>query len=283
MTMKNALVTLVICLLFSTSYAQKKEKIKGDRNVTVSEAKINSFNRLVVGEDFEIDLIEGTEAEIFIEADDNLHDVIKFNVADSTLYFSTDKNITTFKKMNIKVTYTNTLKQIETSENGQVSSLTSIDLDELTLVHSGSSKAYLNIKAPMFKLINNDKAKLKLNVTTDNATFELNDNSKVEALIEGNNLQVDLLQRANAKIEGDLSKLEIVADNNSVFNGRHLSSEEVIVECDLNSKAYVNSVGQLSLSSKGNSEVFIYNFPAITITAFEGTSKLHKKELKKKK
>ena len=142
---KKALLTLCFCLLAMATYSQK-DKIKGSKNVTTQETRINSFNRIVVGEKFKVDLIEGDEASVFIEADDNLHDVIKFNVADSTLYFSTSMRITTSRKMNIKVTYTNTLKQIETLENGEVSSLTSINLDDIVLVHSGTSKAFLNVK-----------------------------------------------------------------------------------------------------------------------------------------
>ena len=279
--MKKALIILFVSLLFSNSYAQKKEKIKGSRNVTVSETNINSFNRIIVGEDFKIDLIEGQQASVFIEADDNLQDVIKFSVADSTLSFQTSRNITTFKKMNIKVTYTRALKQIETLDNAEVSSLTSINLDEITLMHSGSSRAYLNIKSPKFKLTNNDRSKLKLNVETGLATLELNDNSKIEALIEGESLEVDAYQRANAKIEGDLQKMEVRADNTSVFNGRNLIAMNADVSGDLNSKIYINVTDAVTIGAKGNSEIFIYNTPAITLTAFEGTSKLHKKELKK--
>ncbi|NNK88316.1 MAG: DUF2807 domain-containing protein [Flavobacteriaceae bacterium] len=281
MMMKQALITVIVCVLFSTSYAQKRDKIKGSRNVTISQTNINSFNRIIVGEDFKIDLIEGQQASVFVEADDNLQDVVKYNVADSTLSFQTTKNITTFKKLNIKVTYTRTLKQIETIDNGEVSSLTSIDLDEVTLTHSGSSRAYLNIKSPKFKLTNNDRSKLKLNVKTSLATLELNDNSKIEALIEGESLEVDIYQRANAKIEGGLQKMELRADNTSIFNGRNLVVANAEISGDLNCNIYINVTDAVSIGAKGNSEVFIYNNPAITLTAFEGTSKLHKKELKK--
>lgn len=282
MTMKKALITLVACCLFSASYAQSKQKIKGNRNVTVSETPINSFNRIVVGEEFKVDLIEGQEAEVFIETDENLQEVIKFNVADSTLYFSSSKRITTFKKMSIKVTYTRSLKQIEVQENGEVSSLTSLDLDELTLVNSGSSKSFLNVKTPKFKVINNERSKVKLNVTTSTATLELNDNSKLEALFTVDSMYVDMLQRSNSKIEGDVKSLEIVTDNYSVFNGRNLMAEEAVVNSDLNSNVFVNAINSLNIESRGNSEVFVYNTPAITLTTFEGAAKLHKKEMKKK-
>ena len=278
---KKALIAVVLCLLFTTTYAQNTEKIKGDRNVTISEANINSFNRIVVGERFKIDLIEGEQASVFIETDENLHDVISFNVADSTLYFKTTKRITTFKKMSIKVTFTKTLKQIETKEDAEVSSLTSINLDDIVLVHSGNSKSYLNIKTSKFKLINNEKAKAKLNVTTKLATLELNENSKAEALIQADSMEVDLYQRSEAKIEGDVDHLEVRADNSSSFIGRNFTANRASVNCDLNSDVYVKVIDELFIEARGNSEIYIYDTPKITIKAFEGASKLHKKELKK--
>ena len=56
MMLKKILLSFILTLFFSVIYAQKVERIKGDRNVTIQESPINSFNRIVVGEDFKIDL-----------------------------------------------------------------------------------------------------------------------------------------------------------------------------------------------------------------------------------
>lgn len=277
--MKKALLLTFGFLLFSSTYGQNKEKIKGNKNVTIQETNVNSFNRIVVGEKFKIDLIEGIEASVFIETDDNLHDVIKFNVADSTLYFTTAKRITTSKKINIKVTYTKTLNQIETIETGEVSSLTSINLDDIVLVHSGNSKAYLNIKCSKFKLINNDKAKANLNVVAKLSTLELNENSKTEALIQSDSIQVDLYQRAEAKIEGYTEYLNIRADNSTNFIGKDLTAKTCELISDLNSDVHVQVVDSLTIEVSGNSEVYIYDNPKITLNKFSETAKLHKKEM----
>lgn len=278
--MKKALLTIFLSLMIMTTYSQNKEKIKGSRNVTTQEHKINSFNRLIVGEEFKIDLIEGAEPGVFIEADENLHDVIKFNVADSTLYFSTTHRITTRKKINIKVTYTDVLKQIETNGQGEVSSLTSINIDDLVLMHSGTSKAFLNIKTTKFKLINSEKAKVKMNVTAKLATLELNENSKTEALIQSDSIQVDLYQRADAKIEGNAAYLNIRADNSTNFNGKNLTANNCEIISDLNCDVYVQVVESLVIEASGNSEVYIYDNPKIALNKFSDNAKLHKKELK---
>jgi len=277
---KKALLTLSAILLFTTTCSQNNDKIKGSRNVTSNETPINSFNRIVVSEDFKIDLIEGTEAKVFVEADDNLHDVIVFQVADSTLRFITSKRITTRKKISIKVSYTKALKYIETIDQGEISSLTSINLDEVILKHSGTSRAFLNIKTSKFKLINSDRAKLKLNINTRLASLELNENSKTEALIQTDTMQIDLYQRSEAKIEGDVDYLNIRADNFSNFVGKNLSANSCDVISDLNSDVYVHVIDNLGIEASGNSEIYIYENPAIVLKKFTDNAKLHKKELK---
>lgn len=277
---KKALLAFCAVLLFSTTYSQNNEKIKGSRNVTKQETPINSFNRIVVGEDFKIDIIEGASASVFVEADDNLHDVIKFYVTDSTLTFNTSMRITSSKKINIKVSYTKTLKYIETKEEGEVSSLTSINLDEVVLNHSGSSKAYLNIRTKKFKLINSDRAKLKLNINTRLASLELNENSKAEALIQTDTMQVDLYQRSVAQLEGDVGYLNIRADNSSNFDGKNLSANSCDVIADLNSDVNVQVIERLGIEASGNSEVYIYENPSIDLRKFSDNAKLHKKKLK---
>lgn len=281
MMVRKVLLISILSLFVSVSFAQKKEKIKGDRNVTSKETNINSFNRIVVGEKFKIDLIEGSSASVFVEADDNLHDVIDFSVTDSVLSFKTSKKITSSKKLNIKVVYTKTLKQIETMDAGEISSLTSLNLDEVVLINSGTSRAYLNIKTQKFKHINSEKAKVKLNLTAANTTLELGENSKLEALINSENIEVDMFQRSEAKIEGEVSILNINTDNSSSFIGSNLTSTSCQLICELDSDAAVQVTESLTIEASGSSQIYIYDNPKITINKFTDTAKLHKKELKK--
>lgn len=276
--------SLVVIFLMTTllSFSQKKEKIKGNKNVTKIETPVNDFNRIVIGEKFKVDLIEGNSPSVFIETDENLHEVIVFTVNDSTLSLKTTKRITSSKKLNIKISYTSLLKQIETIEDAEVSSLTSINLPDLVVVNSGTSKAFLNIKSDMFKYINNDKAKVKLNLTSKNAALELNDNSNFEALINSDSLVVDMAERSDAKIEGNLEKLDITAEKNATFNGKELTASIVNVMCNENTDIYLQAIEELVIDASDNAEVYIYENPKITINRFADLAKLHKKQLKKK-
>lgn len=274
------ILLILLTLISSITFAQKKEKIKGNKNVIINEYVIDAFNRIVIGEKFEIELLEGSEPSIFIEADENLHEVIDFMVTDSTLSFSTFKRITSKKKLSIKVTYTSDLNLIETLDNGEVSTATTINLDELVLKNSGSSRAYLNIRGEKFKHINSENAKVELNLNATIATFELDENSKLEALINAKTLQVDMFERADARIDGNVDSLHVNTDNASNFKGKNLTTKTSEVKCALNSDVYIQALDSLRIDASGNSEVYIYGNPVITIDNFRNSSKLLKKDLK---
>ena len=177
--------------------------------------------------------------------------------------------------------YTKALKQIETFEDGEISSLTSVNLDKVVLKNTGSSKAFLNIKTKDFKFINSDRAKVKLNVTTKIANLELAENSNVDALINADTLNVDLYQRSDAKIEGTLKHLKVRADNSSNFVGKDLTANTCEVLCEGSSDVAVQVTNSLTIDATGSGEVYIYADPKITLNKFSDTAKLYKKEMKK--
>jgi hypothetical protein len=277
--LKRMLLLAVVILCNTLVYGQKKERIKGDRNVTSRETPINSFNKIVVGENFNVDIIVGSQASVFVETDDNLHDIIKFNVADSTLSFQTSKKITSSKKLNIKVVYTNTLKHIETIEGGEISSLTSINLDNVELKNSGTSRVFLNIKSKNLKLTASNRTRVKLNLTSSLANIVLSENSKLDMLINADSLQLDSYQQSDAKIRGGLQKLNIRADNSSNIVGKELTTKTCDILCEGSSDVAVQVTDSLFIDLSGSGEVYLYANPKITINKFADTAKLHKKEL----
>ena len=54
----------VLVLILSFSYSQAQEKIKGNKNVTIIETEIDSLKKLIIGENFEVNLIEGSNASV---------------------------------------------------------------------------------------------------------------------------------------------------------------------------------------------------------------------------
>ncbi len=264
------------CISFAS--AQDEEKIKGDRNVTIKQTDIEPFTKIIVGEDFSVEIIYNSKPSVEIETDENLHQYIDFAVNNGVLTFKTLKRITSSKKMNIKVNYTNGLESIETLEDGEIRSLTSLELTNTNLKTLGSSKAYLNIRTDNFVYESSGKARSKLNVNANTSSIVITDNSKVEALLNSKNIKMDVYQKASANFEGSTETLTLRTDLSSSYNGKELTSNicDLIVEGNSSATVRVNTA--LNLEASGGSEVYVYGSPKIILNKFEGSAKLQKKE-----
>ncbi|WP_035478763.1 GIN domain-containing protein [Gelidibacter mesophilus] len=276
----NKIIFAFLLVLISTAFAsaQDDEKIKGDRNVTIKQTYIDPFNTIVVGEDFSVEIIYNSKASVEIEADSNLHEYILFEVVNGTLTFKTTKNITSSKRMNIKVNYADGLETIEVLDNGEIRSLTSLELKNTTLTTTGSSRAYLNIKTNELKYTASDKARAKLNINAENAVIVLSDNVKIEALLNSKSAKIDLYQRASAKLDGTIETTQLRVDNSSSFSGKEFLTKTCNLIADLSSSATIRVSENITIEATGNSEVYLYNEPKITLTKFVGNSKLQMKE-----
>lgn len=277
--MNKIIFTFLLAIGFiSFANAQDDEKIKGDRNVTIKQTYIEPFNKIIVGEDFTVEIIYNSKPSIEIETDDNLHEYISFGVVDSILSIKTTKKITSSKKMNIKVNYTNNLEHIETKDDGEIRSLTSLELKNATLRTSGSSKAYLNIRTNNFTYNSLDKAKVKLNINANTSKIVLSDNCKVEALINSKSMVMDLYQRATANIEGTATTATLRLDNSASFNGKDFATKTCDLIVETNSNASIRVDETITIEASGSSEVYLYNLPKIVLNKFIDTAKLQKKD-----
>ena len=168
--MNTKFISLLILALF-TSITLGQSKIKGNKNVTIIQTEINSFNKL-------------------------------FNVSDSILRLKTTKRITSKKELEITVRYTESLNEIELNDDAELNSVNAIDNSNVVLRLNDDAKANLNLRTHTFKLINNNTSTLKLNarsrfnIESKLVELELNESSSSEALITCDSLKLDMYQRA---------------------------------------------------------------------------------------
>lgn len=268
---------LFFLLTFSLCFSQNQEKIKGNRNITVVETPINAFHTISLNADIDIEVIYNTTPSVEIETDENLHDVVKFEVIDSVLTFNKTARITSKKRLNIKVQYDESLKLIEATDNSKILSLTTMDLENFSLKTKGSAKVGLTVKSDHFNFDGDDKSKSTLNITSKNCSINMSGYSKLEALITSTQISATQFQRALMKIEGscDIAVLEL--DNNAQFNGKNFTINTCNIICDIDSDAYLEVLENVTIEASGASSIYLYENPKIVINKLTDTSKLEKK------
>ncbi|MEP5255149.1 MAG: DUF2807 domain-containing protein [Winogradskyella arenosi] len=276
--MKNVLHFLFLMVVATTVTAQSDDKIKGDRNVTLKQTYVDNFHSIIVNGDFSVEVVYNSKPSINIEADDNLHEVIDFNVVDGVLQFTETKRITSKKKLNITVNYGDGLKTIETKGNGEIRSLTSMELGDVILITADNSRAYLNINAKNFTYQSSGKSKTRLNLTATTTKIELTDNSKLDALVNSKVADFDLYLRADVVIEGAANSSVIRMDTSTNFNGSKFDVNTSEVTLEDSSDLTISVLDNITIAASGNSEVYLFGTAAIAITKFEDTAKLQKKK-----
>ena len=252
-------ITLIAVLLITAfTFAQSKEKVKGTKTVTIAPREVQSFENLEVEDNIEIFLVKGDVNALEIEADENLHEFIASDLNGGTLRLTTTKNATSYKKLSIKVTYTDALKMITAKHESTINALSDIELDNITFKTSDYTKLFLNVKSRLFTIFANDKCKLELNVKAETVAVELSKNANMKALISAEYLKFDMYQKATAVIEGDIVDLKLRLDNNSNFTGKNLASKnaEIITEAYANGNIQVINNAKISASGKSELQLF---------------------------
>lgn len=267
-------------MVTSLSFGQKKDKIKGSKIVTIEQKQIESFTGIEVNDNIEVMLIKGSECGIEIEADDNLHDVIDFSLSGSTLRLTTLKDIFSAKKLSVRITYTSDFKLVVAKNEAQVTSLSDIEIENISFRSYDYASLFLNAKTTNFNLDCSDKSKAELNLKSEKVTISLSKNASIKALITATDLIVDMYQKSETNVEGDVANLKLRLDNNAAFIGKNLAVLSGNITTEGYSNGSINVKTNVTIDAAGKSEIQLYGEPKIEMKRFVDSAVLIKKQLK---
>ena len=274
--MTKVCTTFIFLLFITNIFAQK---IKGSRAVTTSPREIGAFETIEVDNNFDVFLIYGDNCAIEIEADDNLHEIVKIDLSAGNLRVSTSQEISSYKKLSLKITYTSNLKIVTCNDDSTVTGLQDIVLADFTFKNSGSSKIYAVVRAPVFNMISSGKSKAELNLTSEKSTIQLSKNATLKALISSKQMVLDMYDKSSAEIEGDITNLTLRLDHNSKITGKNLTAvnASIVAEGYSSTSIRVSSKAKVEASSK--SEIEFYGDPQFEIVKFSDSAKLIKRPM----
>jgi hypothetical protein len=274
------LLLFVFLLSSITNFAQKKEKVKGSKIVTMSQKEVANFKSIEVEDNLEVFLVKGNECSLEIEADDNLHEYIEYKLLGSNLRITTTRDLSSFKKLSIRITYNNELDMVIAKHETNVTALSDVDLSTITFKSYDYAKLYLNAKCKQFTLMANDKSKVELNLKSEKASIDVSKNAQIKALIVSTDLIFDMYQKSTAIIEGDVNNLKLRLDNNANFTGNKLTAINAQLLTDAYSTGKISVKNSVTIDAAGKSEIQLSGEPKIEIKRFIDSATLSKKPLK---
>ena len=270
--------SVIILFLFATtlSLAQKKEKIKGSKIVTIEQKEIGSFDAIEISDNLEVYLDRGEKCELKIEADDNLHDIIKIDLTAKTLRINTLKTATNYKKLIVRITYTNELQKVTSKDEAIINAIQEIQLNDIAIQSFDDSKLFLKVNTKNFNLQSDHNSKVELNLKSEKTTIELSENANLKALLTATDLKCDMYKRAIAILEGDVTNATIRLDNNAKFLANNLTIANAQLLSEGYSNCSINITSSVSIDAAENAEIKLYGDQKIEMLRFADNAILSK-------
>jgi len=275
--MKISYLFVLFLLTTTMAVGQNKEKLKGSKIVTEKPKETEAFNALEIEDNLTVYLIKGPKNEIKIEADDNLHENISFDIKEKTLRIYTPKEASGFKKLIVRVTYTNDLKSVVAKNASIVNAIEAVQLNDITFSSLDFAKLYLNVNSKKFTLVSDDKSKIELNLKSEKAKIQLSKNAQIKALLSTTDLAFDLYQKTTAAIEGDATNAIIRLDNNAIFTGSKFTVKNADVTTESESVCTILAETTLVVDAIDTSKINVLGAPKIEMRKFLGEAQLIKK------
>lgn len=223
---KYLVATILSLVLFSCNFPLGLGGVKGNGNVTIENRKVNqSFNAIKTNQGLDVYVTQGNEENITIEADENLHELIRTEVKNNELNIFTDKNIGSASSKKVMITFKDISKITSTSGSDVISTAT-IQTDDLELNSSSGSDMKLDVITTSLICNASSGSDLKISGKTDKLTATATSGSDIKA--------IDLVaetSHASANSGADIvinTSQELIANANSGGNITYYGNPNIV-------------------------------------------------------
>lgn len=275
-TIMKKIVILILITFPILSNAQRKPKIKGSRIVSELSEELPPFNAIVLNDDLDIRLNKALGPGYHLIADDNLIDILKFEVQEGTLVISSYYNITAKKQLEITINYTDL--QAITVKNGSVVSNEVIDTEQLFVDGFNNTKLDIRANAAVMDINLEDTSSGTFNVEVDSLNVNLGARSDAYVYAQMDSGALDLEGNSSLTIEGTSDRLQANILDYAKYKGEtmEVGSYQLIISGNSNARVY--AFRDIAIKATQDARIYLYGTPKIAIDEFLDTVQLIKKE-----
>ena len=273
--MKKIFVVLV-CMITVVASAQKKVKIKGDKNVVDVYNNLEPFSQIEVTDDLEVSIMQTNSNGYHLKADSNLTDIIKFEIVEGVLKIYTSHRIVSSKKIEINITFQDINKLILNTKT-KVEGQNKFNLSDFTINCSDNAAFDLDVNSDNCTIQMNNSSNANLKIKSKNASMILNENAYLKGILSIDDLSLTVNKRADMKIEGNIENLNLVTTGSTDINAKNLKTTNAKLNASNTSDIYLYVSKNLSIYAKGKSFIYVYGNPDITVDGLNDKSQIIKK------
>lgn len=186
--------------------------VVGNGKVESKDKEIDRFTELVVEGNFDVFLKQDKRSTLRIEADENLHDIIRVRQSGDRLYIESTENIVRAKKKSLYLTCRD-LEKVELTGAVDLETEAPIEVRTLSIYCSGAADLEMDLVA--------------------------------------NKLRFDISGAANCDIEGQTDEIRIDLSGAGDFDAVELEAKEVHIDLSGAAKARVHATEELNVEISG--------------------------------
>lgn len=275
--MKKYTLLLLLSIFSIVTFAQKKEKIKGDKNVTtITNSFEKRFTAIEISDNLKVTLTKSLQNSYTLTTDKNLHNVIQFAINEGVLRIYTTSNIVKSKELNILLSLNN-LESIFLKDDAELRMDKAYDSNTITINAQNSSKFDIEAKANQatITMLNDAKGKLKLHA--DQIAITMTDKANLDADINTDDTKASLSSSAKLKLDGNSDKVSFTSIDSSELDAKRLKVSSANVSTKDKSELHIDARRNLSIDARDKSKVFVYSEPKIDIEKFTDRAEIIKR------
>ncbi len=275
--MKKYTLLLLLSIFSIVTFAQKKEKIKGDRNVTtVTNGFDKGFTAIEVFDNLKVTLTKSLQNSYTLTTDKNLHDVIQLTVNEGVLRVYTTSNIVKSKELHITLSLNN-LESIFLKDDAELKMDKVFDSNTIIINAQNSSQFDIETKASQatITMLNDAKGKLKLHA--DQIAITMADKTNLDADINTDNTNASLSSSAKLRLDGNSDKVLFTTIDSSELDAKRLKVSSANVNTKDKSELHIDARKNLAIDARDKSKIFVYSEPKIDIKKFTDRAEIIKR------
>ncbi|MDC6354428.1 MULTISPECIES: GIN domain-containing protein [Robiginitalea] len=270
----RALALVLALLVGAGAWAQRKPRIKGNRNPVEITESLPPFKYLRLEDDLEVRIRQQGSGGYELRVDDNLVDVLQFQVQDSTLVISSFYDITGSRALDITVFFRE-LSGVEVLA-GKLIGEAEFNADLFSIRTEGAAGAELRLRASLCDVTLAGNSRADLNIGAESLVVRMAERSDATIYTDSDTISAELGDNADLTLEGIGDHAVLRLSGESGLSARKLVAG--ILEANLSgaTTARIHAGTSLILDASGQSRTYLYGEPAVTLRRFADRAELHK-------
>ncbi|AKA35337.1 GIN domain-containing protein [Flagellimonas lutaonensis] len=221
--MKKAMFLWLGLMVAMISCAQQKPKVKGNKLVSEIFNTLEDFNSIEISDNLVVHIMQTGNNGYHLKADGNLIDVVKFNVMDGVLKIYSTHHITSFKELEITLTF-DEIDAITLFNDSKLVSKKRLEFKRWDLKAMDEATYDIEASARMANLNLHSSSEGKLRLNCDIVEVFMDQNAFLKGNIQADNITLRIRDRADIEIGGEVVKLKLDITGTSDVRARKLKS-----------------------------------------------------------